>query len=138
VRAGFQYCLFLAQMVGEPAPTISKNITDIVGCVAIDNLETKSQISQIRSLPDEIYPWVRAGFQYCLFLAQMVGEPAPTISKNITDIVGCVAIDNLETKSQISQIRSLPDEIYRWVRAGFQYCLFLAQMVGEPAPTISK
>jgi len=79
------------------------------GCVAIDNLETKSHISQIRSLPDEIYRWVRAGFQYCLFLAQMVGEPAPTISKNITDIVGCVAIDNLETKSQISQRRTLPD-----------------------------
>ena len=76
---------------------------------AIDNLETKSHISQIRSLPDEIYRWVRAGFQYCLFLAQMVGEPAPTISKNITDIVGCVAIDNLETKSQISQRRTLPD-----------------------------
>jgi hypothetical protein len=55
----------------------------------------------------------------------MVGEPAPTISKNITDIVGCVAIDNLETKSQISQIRSLPDEIYRWVSEGGFSILFI-------------
>jgi|GEM_PF-6329564 len=29
--------------------------------------------------------FVGAGFRDCLFVAQMVGEPAPTISKNMTD-----------------------------------------------------
>ncbi|MGB8690939.1 MAG: hypothetical protein WCD53_26940 [Microcoleus sp.] len=64
--------------------------------VAINNLRTKSQISQILTILDEIYRWVGAGFRDCLFVAQMVGEPAPTRSKNITDLVGCVEIDNLE------------------------------------------
>ncbi|MGB7708828.1 MAG: hypothetical protein WBL95_04645 [Microcoleus sp.] len=92
-----------------------------VGCVAIDNLQIKSQIRQRRTIP-------RANFtNYLCLRYRKVRRPrqSPNKSENLVAThhtkgefyqlfvpaipSGCVALDNLQIKAKIRQRRTIQD-----------------------------
>jgi len=84
--AGFLYCWFIADMVGETRPYTLVHLDLSLGG-RVFYIVGLSQRWLVKPAPTHwfiwIYPWAGAGFLYCWFIAEMVGETRPYTSIDI-------------------------------------------------------